>query len=95
MGGIVYFGRESMKPMFLRNVLYVLGMKKNLVSVSMIVNRGFGVNVLDGKFHIFPKEEDPSASYAVGVGCGKLYKLLFQPHHGLPHTQSNSELCEL
>ena len=41
--------------MYLRDVLYVPRVKKNLVSVSMFEDRGFGVYVLDGKVHIFPK----------------------------------------
>ena len=73
----VRFDRESMQPMFLRDVLYVPGLKKSLVSVSMIEDRGFGVYVLGGKVHIFPKAKGPSASYAIGFRCGKLYKLLF------------------
>ena len=93
--GIVCFDRESMQPMFLRDVLYVLGMKKNLISVFTIEDRGIGVYFLDGKVHIFPQAEGPFASYVIGVRCGKLYKLLFQPHHALSHTQSISELCEL
>ena len=84
--GTVRFERESMQPMFLRDVLYVLGLKKNLVSVSMIEDRGFDVYVLDGKVHIFPKAAGPSDSCAIGVRCRKLYKLLFQPHHTLSHT---------
>ena len=81
--------------MFLRDFLYVPGLKKNLVLVSMIEDRGFGVYVLDGKVHIFPKAVGPSDSCAIGVRCGKLYKILLHPHHALSHTQSNSELCEL
>ena len=92
--GIVRFDRESMQPMFLRDVLYVPGMKKNLVLVSTIEDRGLGVYVLDGKVYIFAKAEGPSASYVIGVRCKKLYKLLFQPHHALSHTQRSSELCE-
>ena len=75
--GTVRFDMESMQPMFLRDVLYVLGIEKNLVSVSMIEDTGFGVYVLDGKVHIFPKAEGPSASYAIGVKCGKPYTLHF------------------
>ena len=75
--GLVCFDTESMQPMFLRDVLYVPGLKKNLVSVSMIEDRGLGVYVLDGKVYIFPKAKGPSASYAIGFRCGKLYKLLF------------------
>ena len=75
--------------------MYVLGLKKNLVLVSMIEDRGFSVYVLDGKVHIFPKAAGPSDSWVIGIRCGKLYKLLFEPHHALSHTQSSSELCEL
>ena len=93
--GTVCFDRESMQPMYLRDVLYVPGLKKNLVSISMIEDRGFSVYVLNGKVHIFPKSASPSNSWAIGVRCGKLYKLLFEPHHALSHTQDSSELCEL
>ena len=75
--GTVHFERESMQPMFLRDVLYVPELKKNLVSVSMIEDRGFGVYVLDGKIHIFPRAAGPSDSRVIGVRCGKLYKLFF------------------
>ena len=93
--GTVRFDRESMQPMLLRDVLYVPGLKKNLVSVSTIEDRGFGIYVLDGKVYIFSKAEGPSTSYAIGVRCEKLYKLLFQPHHALAHTESSNEICEL
>ena len=81
--GTARFDRESMHPLYLRDVLYVLGLKKNLVSVSMIEDRGFGVYVLDGKVHIFPKAAGPSYSRVIGVRCGKMYKLLLGPHHAL------------
>ena len=57
----------------MRDVLYVPGLKKNLVSVSMIEDRGLGVYVLDGKVYIFPKASGPSASYAIGARSRKLY----------------------
>ena len=81
--------------MFLRDVLFVLGLKKNLVSISMIEDRGFSVYILDGKVHIFPNSAGPSDSRVIGVRSGKQYKLLFQPHHALSHNQSSDELCEL
>ena len=34
--GTITFQRESMSPMVLRDVLYVPGLKKNLVPISMI-----------------------------------------------------------
>ena len=75
--GTFSFERESIEPMILSDVLYVSGLKKNLVSVSTIEDRDFGVYVLDGKVCVFPKVTGPSTSYAIGVRCGKLYKLLF------------------
>ena len=63
--GTFHFDRESMYPMFLRDVLYVPGLKNNVVSVSTIEVRGLGVYVLDGKVLIFPKAEGPSASYVI------------------------------
>ena len=53
--GTIHFDREPMEPMLLRDVLYVLELKKNLVSVSTIEYRGLGVYVLDGKVYIFPR----------------------------------------
>ena len=53
--GTITFQRESMSPMVLRDVLYVPGLKKNLVSVSMIEDQGLGVSFLDGHVHMFPK----------------------------------------
>ena len=53
--GTITFQRESMSPMVLRDVLYVPGLKKNLVSVSMIEDQGLGMSFLDGHVHMFPK----------------------------------------
>ena len=92
--GTITFQRESMSPMVLRDVQYVPGLKKNLLSVSMIEDRGLGVFFLDEHVHVFHKTAGPSASYTIGVRCGKLYKLLFQPQHALAHSSGN-ELCEL
>ena len=68
-----------MSPMTLRDVLFIPGLKKNLILVSMIEDRGLGVSSLDGHVHVFSKTAGPSTSYTIGVRCGKLYKLLFQP----------------
>ena len=85
--GTVCYDNESMEPMLLRDVLYDPRLKKILVSISMIEARGFGVYVLDGKVFIFLEAEGPFASYAIGVRCGKMHKLLFQPHHVLAHIE--------
>ena len=77
--GTITFQRESMSPMVLRDVLYVPGLKRNLVSVSMIEDQGLGVSFLNGHVHMFPKTAGPSASVTIGVRCGKLYRILFHP----------------
>jgi hypothetical protein len=46
--GTVSFRRESLPPMILMEVLYVLGLKKNLVSVSTIEEKGYEVLFHDG-----------------------------------------------
>ena len=70
--GTVRFDRESMEPMLLRDLLYISGLKNNLVSVSTIEDIGLGLYVLYMKDYIFPKTECPYSSYVIGVGCGKL-----------------------
>ena len=92
--GTITFQRESMSPMVLRDVLYVPGLKKKLVSVSMIEDRGLGVSFLDGHVHVFSKTAGPSTLVTIRARWGKLYRLLFQPQLSLAHS-SDSELCEI
>jgi hypothetical protein len=46
--GTVSFQRESLPPMTLTEVLYVSGLKKNLVSVSTVEEKGYEVFFCDG-----------------------------------------------
>jgi hypothetical protein len=46
--GTISFQRESQPPMLLRDVLYGSGLKKNLISVSTIEERGYEVLFHDG-----------------------------------------------
>ena len=41
--GTITFQRESSSPLTLRDVMYVPGLKKNLVFVSMLEDRGYDV----------------------------------------------------
>lgn len=47
--GIVTFQMDSSSPLTLRDVMYVLGLKKNLVSSSMSEDRGYHVIFNKGK----------------------------------------------
>jgi hypothetical protein len=81
--------------MSLTEVLYVLGLKKNLVSVSVIEERGYEVLFCDGQVLLYPKGSSITLSKGIGTRHEKLYKLMFQPVRALIHTTKNSDLCEL
>jgi hypothetical protein len=53
--GTISFHRESLPPLTLTEVLYVPGLKKNLVSVSTIEEKGYEVLFRDGKVLLFPR----------------------------------------
>jgi hypothetical protein len=81
--GTVSFQRESLPPMLLREVLYVLDLKKNLVSVSAIEERGYEVLFRDGKVLLFPKGSNITSAKVIGTRHEKLYRLMFQPTRAL------------
>ena len=47
--GTITFQRESSKPFQLKYVMHVPGLKKNLVSVAMLEDKGYDVVFNDGK----------------------------------------------
>jgi hypothetical protein len=90
--GTVSFQRESLPPMSLIEVLYVPGLKKNLVSVSAIEERGYEVLFFDGQVLLFPKGSSIILAKVIGTRHEKFYKLMFQPVRALIHTTNNSDL---
>jgi hypothetical protein len=94
--GTVSFQRESLPPMTLTEVLYVLGLKKNLVSVSTIEEKGYEVLFHDGQVVLFPRGSSITSTKVIGTRHERLYKFLFQPMRALIHsTSSSSDLCEI
>ena len=91
----VYFQRESLPPMLLREVLYVHGLKKNLVSVSAIEERGYEVLFRDGHVLLFLKGSSITSAKVIGSRHEKLYKLMFQPARALFNSTNSNDLCEL
>jgi hypothetical protein len=82
--------------MTLIDVLYVLGFKKNLVSVSTIQEKSYEVFFCDGKVLPFPRGSSITSAKVIGTRHERLYKFLFQPVRELIHsTSSSSDLCEL
>jgi hypothetical protein len=93
--GTVSFQRQSLPPMLLTEVLYVLGLNKNLVSVFAIEERGYEVLFRDGQVLLFPKGSSITSTKVIGTRHEKLYNLMFQPARVLIHTINNNDLCEL
>ena len=77
--GTVSFKRESRHPLRFRDVHYVPGLRKNLISVSTIEDRGFEVRFYEGHVYILPKGASFASAKVIGTRCGKLYRLDFQP----------------
>jgi hypothetical protein len=70
-------------------------LKKNLISVSTIQDRGFEVSFRGDEVLIYPKGSSVTLDKVIGTRDGKLYKLDFQPLHALASSSSSSQLCEL
>ena len=75
--GTVAFQRESQPLLRFRNVYYVPRLKKNLISVSTIEDRGLEVLFRDGSVYILTRGANFATAKAIGTRIGKLYKLDF------------------
>jgi hypothetical protein len=69
--------RESLPPMTLKEVLYVPDLKKKLVSVSTIEEKGYEVLFHDGKVFLFPRGSSITSTKVIGTRHERLYTFLF------------------
>jgi predicted aspartyl protease len=84
---------ESCNSIHLSNVLYVPGLKKNLVSISCLEEKGDRVAFVDGKVLVWSKDSKIENTRVIGTREGRLYKLLGQNTQALVHDEINpSEL---
>jgi len=60
----------------IEEILYVPGLKKNLISVAVLEDKGYRVIFMDKKALLWPKNEELSSAIVIGVREGGLYKLL-------------------
>jgi hypothetical protein len=94
--GTVSFRRESLPLMILTEVLYVPGLKKNLVSVYTIEEKGYEVLFHDGQVLLFPRGSRITSAKVIGTRHVRLYKFLFQQVRALINsTNNNNDLCEI
>eukprot|EP00253_Pinus_taeda_P002857 PITA_02857 len=70
--GTIAFERESGKPFILKEVMHVLGLKKNLISVAMLEDKGYDVVFSEGKAFLHSKTTRETQK--IGVRVKNLYQ---------------------
>ena len=71
--GTITFQRHSGKPFQLKDLMHVPGLKKNLVSVAMLEDRGYDVVFSEGK--AFLRHKTIGKTKKIGIRVKNLYKL--------------------
>jgi hypothetical protein len=69
--GTITFQMRSGKPFQLKNVMHVPGLKKNLVSVAMLEDKGYDVIFSDGKY--FLRHKETSQVKKIGIRVKNIY----------------------
>ena len=76
---------NSRKSMKMKDVLFVPGLKKNLLYISGLDVKGIRVAFVDGQLLMWPKAKTIDDAVVIGEGEGGLYKLKGTPKHDLVH----------
>ena len=71
--GTITFQRESGKLILLQDVVHVPGLKKNLISVAMLEDKGYDVVFSEGK--VFLRYKAIGKVKKVGIRAKNLYRL--------------------
>ena len=69
----------------MKDVLYFLGLKNNLLSISTLDANGIRVAFIDGQFLMWPKGKKINDVIVIGEQEGGLHKLKGQPEQALVH----------
>jgi hypothetical protein len=85
---------QKMKNMSLSQFShFVQDLKKNLLYISALEDKGFRVAFVDGQVLLWPKSSSIDSTTVIGVREGGLYKLKGHPEQALVHNSvSSSEL---
>jgi hypothetical protein len=75
--GIVTFHRDCLPPFLFRDVIYIPGLKKNLISVSTLQDRGIEVSFIGKEVPIHPKGSCLTSGPVIVVRDGKLFRFIF------------------
>ena len=79
--------------MKMKDVLYVPGLTKNLLSISALDKKGFRAAFIDGEVLWWTKGKTIEDAIVIGTEEGGLYKLKGHSEEALNHTIENP--CEL
>ena len=80
----------------MKEVLYVPGLKKNLLSISALDKKGYRGAFIDGQVLMWPKGKTLEDVVVIGEEEGGLYKLKGHPETTLVHdTTSSSEMWHI
>ena len=79
--------------MKMKDILYVPGLKKNLLSISALDKNGFRVAFIDGEVLMWPRGSSLEDAVVIGVEEGGLYKLKGHSEAAVLHDITSP--CEL
>ena len=69
----ISFERELGKPFILKDVMHVQGLKKNLISMAMLEDKGYDVVFSEGK--AFLRHKTTGQTRRIGIRVKNLYQL--------------------
>ena len=81
----VSFHLDQGKTLTLQEFLYVPSLKKNLMSISTIEDKGMIVAFINGKVLTWPSRSNMRDALTLGSRCEGLYKINGRPIHALIH----------
>ena len=81
---------DSRTSIKMKEVLYVPGLKKNLLSISTLDKKGYRVSFIEGKVLMWSKGKTLEDVLVIGEEGGGLYKLKGHPKTTLVHETTNS-----
>jgi hypothetical protein len=84
---------DSENSITMKDVLYVPGLKKNLLSISTLDKKGYRVAFIDAEVFMWAKGETLNEAIFIGSEENGLYKLKRHPETAMTHAIENS--CEL
>ena len=90
--GTLTFDRKPKPPLKVWDVQYVPGMRKNLISISALEDRGYEILFRRGKVLIYPRGAPADSARVIGVRHAKVYKFAFQPLLALSSSTGSIEI---